>query len=287
MWGDLRFPSILFQRERRATVRGGSPASCHYCQIPADEIRGMPSPISGTIVAVALVSAVPLGVAAVLPRDPAALHRTVRWLVGFATGALLGTAVLHMIPETFAQPGGARWGGVVLLIGFFGFFLLERHLWRHQHEVTDRVVQPTAALNLLGDAAHNFVDGMAIAAAFLVDTSLGITTSLAVLLHEVPQEMGDYGILLHAGLSRRRAIAWNLISGLVAMVGALAVLAFGSRFTVLADGLIPFAAGGFLYIASADLIPRLREEVHVAQTGLLFLSMLLGVGLTALPLLFE
>jgi zinc and cadmium transporter len=241
------------------------------------------------LLAVALISATPFAISFILPRDEASLRRLVRWLVAFATGALLGTAFLHLIPEGLSSPVTQSTGGILVLAGFFGFFVLEHHLWRHQHEesASKPALHPVAMLNLLGDAAHNLVDGMAVAAAFLIEPAAGISTSIAVLLHEVPQEMGDYGVLLHSGLSRGRAIAWNLASAAVALIGAGVVLAFGTRFAAFSAALVPFAAGGFIYIAASDLIPRLREEPHLTQTGMLLFTIMLGILLTALPLLFE
>jgi zinc and cadmium transporter len=246
------------------------------------------SATAGALTGVLCVSAVPLGVALLLPRDPAALRRAVRWLVGFAAGALLGAAFLHLVPESFALFRSPTLASALVLVGFFASLLLERYLWQHQHDIADeptRHLPPLAALNLFGDAAHNLVDGMVIAGAFLSDPALGITTTVAVLLHEVPQEIGDYGVLLHAGLSRRRAIVWNLASAVVAVLGTVVVLAAGPRLASLSAGLLPFAAGNFIYIAASDLIPRLRDEAQPVRMRTLLLPMALGVVLTALPLL--
>ena len=242
-----------------------------------------------TMVSVFLVSAVPLLVGALLPADEVAVHRRIRWLVCFAIGALLGAAFLHMLPEAFARHDAVRMTAAVTLGGFLMFFVLERYLWAHQHDaapVTRMRMPPLAALNLLGDGAHNLVDGMAIAAAYLTATSLGIATTVAVLLHELPQEVGDYGVLLHAGLDRRRAVGWNVASGLIALVGALVVLATGRIFGGLAEWLVPFSAGGFIYIAAADLIPQLREDGGQAPGSAPLSAIPLGIALTSLALLF-
>jgi zinc and cadmium transporter len=237
---------------------------------------------------------VPLIVAVALPSEATALRRIVQRLIGFASGALLGAAFLHLIPESLADARIATAAPWLVLAGFFGFFILERTLWAHQHELSGSVrhgLPPLATLNVLGDAAHNAVDGMAIAAAFLTSPSLGLTTSLAVLLHEVPQEVGDYGILLHAGLPRRRAILWNLLSAFSAVLGAVIVLVVGRRVAELAAAIVPVAAGGFIYIAAVDLIPRLRDESAVDTasalgTARLLLVIAAGIALTSLPLLF-
>lgn len=248
------------------------------------------SPAAATTLSVALVSAVPLAVAAALPRDEALLRRVTWWLVAFASGALLGAALLHLIPEAVHRQVDGTFAGGLVLAGFFGFFFLERHLWRHQHGSRRgrlRDLPPLASLNLVGDAVHNLVDGMVIAAAYLGDVSLGLTATLAVLLHEVPQEIGDYGILLHAGLSRSRAIAWNLASAVSAFAGAVAVLLIGTRVAGVADALVPAAAGGFLYIGAADLIPQLKGDADEGDGSAPFVPLICGVLLTALPLLLE
>lgn len=242
------------------------------------------------LASVLLVSAVPLVVGSLLPVDEAALRRLVRWLVCFAIGALLGAAFLHLIPEAFSRPGRAQTASALVLTGFLVFFVLERYLWSHQHDsaATRKMnVPPLAALNLVGDGAHNFIDGMAIAAAYVSDVSLGVATTVAVLLHEVPQEIGDYGILLHAGLARGRAVGWNFASGLIAVIGAAVVLATGSHVGSVAAWLVPFSAGGFIYIAAADLIPQLREENGQAPAGAPLIAIPIGIVLTAVPLLLH
>lgn len=246
------------------------------------------SPEASALASVLLVSAVPLVVAWFLPTDEAALTRLVRWLVCFAIGALLGAAFLHLIPEALARPNDGRTASAIVLTGFLAFFVLERYLWSHQHDIaaSRRVsMPPLAALNLLGDGAHNFVDGIAIAAAYMTDSSLGVATTVAVLMHELPQEIGDYGIMLHAGLERRRAVSWNFVSGLIAVLGAVVGLMAGRHAVGFSASLVPFSAGGFVYIAAADLIPQLREAGTDAQGGASLLAIPLGIALTALPLL--
>jgi zinc and cadmium transporter len=255
-------------------------------------VHGIPA-VWGTLISVLIVSAVPLLVAMVLPRGEAELRRIVERLIGFASGALLGAAFLHLLPESFADERVAAIAPALVLTGFFGFFILERTVWAHQHEVTGTArhgLPPLALLNVLGDGAHNAVDGVAIAAAYLTSSSLGLTMTLAVMLHEVPQEVGDYGILLHAGLSRRQAILWNLVSAMCAVAGAAVVLVVGLRLAELAAVIVPVAAGGFIYIAAVDLIPQLRGESAIGTatafgTARLLLVIGLGIVLTSLPLL--
>lgn len=233
------------------------------------------------LASVVLVSAIPLLVAAVLPRDEARLRAATGDLVSVAVGALLGGAMLHLIPEAFDTMPSVR-ASILTIGGFFAFLLLELTLLRRGPDAGRRTL-PT--LSVTGDAAHNLVDGMVIAASFQIDTTTGIATTMAVILHEVPQEVGDFGVLLYGGLDRRRAVLVNLISAGTAIVGVILVLVVGARAAWFARALVPFAAGGFLYIAAADLVPALRESTRrVVRHVLLVLA---GIALTALPLALE
>lgn len=197
--------------------------------------------------------------------------------VSFAIGALLGAALLALLPHALAAPtvGDVHVITGTVLAGMFGFFLLEKMvLWRHCHHEVCEVHTPdghehspaTGVLILVGDGIHNFVDGVLIAAAFLTDVHLGVVTSLAVAAHEIPQEVGDFAVLLHSGLSRARAFAFNVISSLTTVFGGL--LAYYSLRQ--AEAVLPFvlaiAAASFLYIAVADLIPGLHKRVEAKAT---------------------
>jgi zinc and cadmium transporter len=180
-------------------------------------------------------------------------------LVALAAGALLGGSLLHMLPEASDQIGASPAGWMVLL-GFSSFFLAERALrWSHCHKVGCDI-HPVAYLNLVGDAVHNFFDGVVIAAAFLTGVGPGVIVSFLVLAHEVPQEIGDLAVLVHAGLSVRAAALLNLSTALLAVTGAL----IGYYALEGALPAIPYvyalSAGGFLYIAASDLIPELHLE---------------------------
>lgn len=242
-------------------------------------------PWASALTSVAIVSAIPVAIALFLPREEAALARVVRWLVGFATGALLGAAFLHLIPDAFSGPSRTR-SGFLVLGGFFAFFLIERYLWQHRHGVRDQSpsLPPLASINIIGDALHNALDGMAVAAAYMAGPSLGVAATTAVILHEVPQEIGDFGILLHAGLTRRRAVLWNVFSALAAFMGALLALVIGGRVVGFAAAFVPVAAGGFIYIAASDLVPELKAETRNQHTGALVFAIVAGVFLAALPL---
>ncbi len=186
--------------------------------------------------------------------------QVVSWLVSYAVGTLLGAALLNLVPEALASLAPAPALGT-LLAGILTFFVLEKLvLWRHSHEHHPAHVHPaTATLVIIGDAVHTFTDGVVIAAATLVSVPFGATTALAVIAHEIPQEAGDFAILLAAGHSRRRALILNLTSALGGISGASAMLLLGSAAPAILPYVLAFAAGNFLYVAMADLIPTLNR----------------------------
>jgi zinc and cadmium transporter len=193
--------------------------------------------------------------------DESKLQKYVMVLVSFASGALLGGAFLHLLPESVDVPNVFVW----VIAGILLFFIAERFLrWRHCHKgICD--IHTFTYLNLAGDGVHNFIDGMVIAAAFLVNVPLGITVTLAVAAHEIPQEIGDFGILVYGGMKRKRALLYNLLSASTAIIGATLMFFI----PVLKDNvvfLLPFAAGGFIYIACVDLMPELHKQEKAAVT---------------------
>lgn len=205
-------------------------------------------------------------------------NKLVLWLVSYAVGTLLGVALLVLLPEALAHLPARRVLGS-LLAGIMLFFLLEKLvLWRHCHTHDCEAHGMAAPMVLIGDAFHNFLDGVVIGTAVLTSVPLGISTALAVATHEIPQELGDFAILLHAGYSRRRALVLNIVSGLSAIAGAvLAVLAL-DWLPSLNEYILSVAAASFLYIAMADLIPDLhRGRIDARTFRQLFLA-LAGVG---------
>jgi zinc and cadmium transporter len=186
--------------------------------------------------------------------------KLVPWAISYAVGTLLGVALLALLPQALDQLPAATALGT-LLAGVLTFFLLEKLvIWRHCHDSQDCQVHSSAAsLVIVGDAFHTFVDGAVIAAAVVTSIPLGITTALAVAAHEIPQEVGDVAILLRAGYSRLRAFMLNLLSGVGGILGAIAMLAASHSIPNLLPYVLAFAAGNFLYIAMADLIPDLHR----------------------------
>lgn len=186
--------------------------------------------------------------------------KVVPWLVSFAVGTLLGSSLLRLVPEslaTLAPPEALGW----LLAGIITFFVLEKLvLWRHCHDDHEcHVHKSTAPLVIIGDMVHTFVDGVVIAAATLTSVPLGVSTALALIAHEVPQEAGDFAVLLSAGYSKRRALVLNLTSGLGGLAGAALMLTFGGSAPAVVPYVLAFAAGNFMYVAMADLIPSLHR----------------------------
>ena len=181
------------------------------------------------------------------------MRRLALLLVSFAVGALLGDAFIHLIPQAFRADGAMLQPSLLILAGMLLFFVVEK-LLRHEHGLLHRHHHPgttagpeLAAVNILGDVIHNFIDGVLIAASYLVSPTLGLGTTFAVLLHEIPQELGDFGILIHSGLTVRQAVIFNLASASVSVLGAIAALAWGvaSGASVI-PAPIPVTAGGFV-----------------------------------------
>lgn len=205
--------------------------------------------------------------------------RLVPWAISYAVGTLLGVALLALLPQALEQLPAAS-ALSTLLGGVLTFFLLEKLvIWRHCHHAHECEVHTSSAASLviIGDAFHTFVDGAVIAAAVVTSVPLGITTALAVAAHEIPQEVGDVAILLRAGYSRGRAFTLNLLSGAGGVLGAVAMLGATQSIPNLLPYVLAFAAGNFLYIAMADLIPDLHRTS--LEGGPLRQLLLIGAGI--------
>jgi zinc and cadmium transporter len=202
------------------------------------------------------------------------LDRILLYLVGFAAGALIGGAFLHLLPETVERSTSMN-VFLALSFGFFLFFLLEKLLWRHCHKGKCEI-HPFAYVNLIGDGVHNFIDGLVMATSFLSNIQLGIVTSFAVAFHEIPQEIGDFGVLIYGGLGKSKALILNFFAGLTVIVGGLVGYFLQSYIGESMIFILPFAAGGFIYIAASDLIPELHKEVNPRRSLVSFTVFLLG-----------
>ena len=202
-------------------------------------------------------------------------------MISFAAGGLLGDVFVHLLPEIAHKTGFTLQSSFYVLVGISASFIVEKVIrWRHcHHPTTCDHPHPVAFMNLFGDAVHNFVDGMIIGAAYMVSIPVGFATTLAVLLHEIPQEIGDFGVLLHAGMKKKKALLLNFLISLTAGLGVVLALLLSSHVEGTTEFLIPFAAGSFIYIAIADLIPEMHKEVAVKKSLLQFLMFALGVAL--------
>lgn len=228
------------------------------------------------------------------------LKKFLFFLVSLSVGALLGDVFIHIIPELFNNPETEGLPAVAvsiyIFLGFIIFFILEKILkWHHSHTVLDEDCaecdteskKHIGHLNITSDALHNFIDGVLIGASYLVGIEIGIATTLAVFLHEIPQEIGDFGLLLHAGFSRGKALFLNFLSGLVSLVGVLAALILGSFIVDLTPILLAIAAGSFIYIAGSDLVPELHKTVDSNKTIGQLLGISLGFVIMFLLVFFE
>lgn len=227
---------------------------------------------TNTLISVVIVSLISLVGVAILARSDRE-GSPMKFLIALAIGALLGDVAIHILPETYEEIGlgAASW----LLGGFAVFYLLEKVLhWRHEHaSETEDKVEPYGVMNLFADGLHNLIDGALIAASYAISFPIGLATTIAVVLHEIPQELGDYAILRSAGFTKARALGWNFVSALFAIVGAVTVLVIGIDVETSAHQLLAFTAGGFLYIVVL-LVQRLGAEVPIIR----LLTNLVGVG---------
>jgi zinc and cadmium transporter len=191
------------------------------------------------------------------------LRRILFVLVSFAVGALLGNVFFQLIPESFEMIPSARLIGILVLAGIISMFLLEKVLhWHHDHDPAhaEKKVAAFGPISLVADGLHNFVDGILIAAGWMAGPEVGLATTLAVMTHEIPQEISDYGVLIHAGYSPRKALLVNFLAACMAILGTVITLFLGSKSEALSHYILPFAAGGFIYLAGSDLIPELQKD---------------------------
>lgn len=208
----------------------------------------------------------------------AVLRKYTFLFISIAVGALLGDAFIHLIPEALEATPNSALVSVLIIGGILLFFTLEKFLhWHHHGQDTEHTVHPVGKLVILSDGVHNFIDGVIIAASFFVSIPLGIATTLAVVLHEIPQEVGDFSVLLHAGYSKLRALWLNFLSALTALLGALVFFVLGEQIESVIMYVLPVAAGGFIYIAMTDLIPELQKTISRRHSLYQLLGVILGV----------
>jgi len=229
-----------------------------------------------------LMSAIALVGSVTLVLSEQTLKRILMPLVAFAAGSLLGGAFFHMIPAGLAAGLGDETTVYTLIVaGFAVFFGLEQFLhWHHCHRAETTCKQPLTYLILIGDGLHNFLGGLAVASTFVIDIRLGIVTWLAAAAHEVPQELGDFGVLVHGGWDRRQALFYNVLSALTFLIGGL--VAYFASFRLDVSFLVPFAAGNFIYIAASDLIPEVKAHANLRANVVHFAVFVVGAALMLL-----
>lgn len=218
------------------------------------------------------------------------LKKAFVYMVSFAAGGLLGDVFLHLIPEMVEETGFNILASFVILLGIFSSFAVERFLqWRHCHVPTSAEHPHSFAyMNLFGDGVHNLIDGLIVGGSYIASIPLGIATTIAVIFHEIPQEIGDFGVLIYGGFRKKKALIFNFVTALAAVLGAIIALILGIAVEGFVPLLIPFAAGNFIYIAGSDLIPELRKDApEPKKSAFQLISLVLGVVPMALLLLLE
>lgn len=209
------------------------------------------------------------------------LNKILIYLVSFSAGALLGDVFIHLIPEVYKM-GPTTYTSIYFLLGIFVSFLIEKIIyWRENHSSTilGSKVKNFVFMILYGDGVHNFIDGLAIGASFLVSIPVGIATSIAIILHEIPHEIGDFAALIHGGLDKKRAIFYNFISALTSIFGTVFALLLNQRIAGINNFLVPFAAANLIYIAGTNLIPELHKETQLKKSVIQIFTFILGIAI--------
>ena len=216
------------------------------------------------------------------------LKKYINFFISLAIGALLGDAFIHMIPEAFSGKINTDLAGVLIIVGILLFFVIEKFIHWHHHgeDKEEHHIHPVGKLILFTDGFHNFIDGIIIGVSFLVSIPIGIATTIAVVLHEIPQEVGDFAVLIHSGYTKKRALWLNFISALASVLGLLTVFIFGNISEDSMFWFVPISAGGFIYIAVADLIPELHKTKKIKHSLIQIFIIILGIlSMLALTLL--
>ncbi|MFA9288716.1 MAG: ZIP family metal transporter [Weeksellaceae bacterium] len=241
------------------------------------------------IISVLLVSLISFLGVLTLAINTRSLKKILLYLVSFSAGALMGDVFIHLLPEVAAETGFSLQTSMIVLLGIVISFVMEKVInWRHCHLPMEKGhVHSFAYMNLFGDAMHNFIDGLIIGASYLVSVPVGIATTLAIIFHEIPQEIGDFGVLIHGGFSRTKALFYNFSTALTAILGTVLALIIGTRVEAMTTYLIPFAAGSFIYIAGSDLIPELHKETGLRKGILQSIAFMLGIGVMYLLISLE
>jgi len=238
-----------------------------------------------SVLVISLISFVGI-VTLVLKKD--LLNRSIFVLVSLAVGALLGDVFIHIIPEAYEE-GSATLISLMLIVGILVFFILEKMMHWHHHgsDHAEENLLHVGRMVLVSDGVHNFIDGLMVAASYLVSLEVGVATTIAVILHEIPQEIGNFGVLIHAGYTKAKALWFNFLSALTAVAGAVIALVLGSITEQFALWLLPITAGSFIYIALSDLIPELHKNIGLKEGVVQVVAIVIGVVSMAALLALE
>lgn len=243
-----------------------------------------------TLLSVVAVSAVSLSGVLLLFLHQKLLRVIISPLVSFSTGALLGDVFLHMLPEMTAEGPAPIHTWLLVLFGVILSFILEKFIhWHHCHDADNKEHHhhPVGIMNLVGDFMHNGIDGLLIAGSYMIDTKVGVATTIAVIFHEIPQEIGDIGVLLYSGFSKSKAFMFNGLTALSSVLAAVVVLSIGKEMPSIPAIILPLAAGNFVYIAGSDLIPELHKETNVGVSLWQLFGLIAGIGCMAALLMLE
>lgn len=241
------------------------------------------------LLSVLLISSISLIGVITLAIQQSRLQKFLIYLVSFSAGALIGDVFIHLLPELIEENSFTFMTSMYILLGIIVFFIIEKFICWHHCTIpqNEQHIHRFAYMNMVGDVIHNFTDGLIIGASFLVSLEVGIATTIAVILHEIPQEIGDFGVLLHGGFSKMKALFYNFITSLTAVLGTVIALILNTYIENINTFLIPFAIGSFIYIAASDLIPELHKETEVKKSIIQTIMFLAGIGAMMLLLLLE
>ena len=240
------------------------------------------------LVSVMIVSLISLIGVFTLSLKDETVKKYISLFISLAVGALLGDAFIHLVPEIYKNSSSSVWASLSIIIGILLFFIVEKFLHWHHHgeDENEPNIHPVGKLLLFTDGFHNLIDGIIIGVSFLISIPVGIATTIAVVLHEIPQEIGDFAVLIHSGYSKKIALWLNFLSALTAVIGVFIALIFGSIAQIFTLWVLPIAAGGFIYIAVADLIPELQKTKDLKYSVLQLVTVLIGIlAMVALVLL--
>jgi zinc and cadmium transporter len=234
-----------------------------------------------TIISVFIISLISLIGILTLGIKENKLKKILTYMIAFSAGTLLGDAFIHLIPEIVEDKGFTLLISSYILIGMGFSFTIEKIIhWRHCHHPTnENHPHPLTTMNLIGDGVHNFLDGIIIAASYIISIPVGIATTIAVALHEIPQEISEYGVLIYGGYTKKKALLANFLIALIAFAGAILTLTLSTNNLIIF--LIPFAAGNFIYIATADLIPELHKTPQIKESIIQLILFTLGILIMA------